>query len=94
MNYNRFIKLYKGVFLVKLSKRLKELKNKGIIDFTIDVKDLDHIIKIKSGFNPLFSCSEMDYNDFMELSINCFELGDQIGVFLNFPDNDFHFQIK
>jgi len=94
MNYNRFIKLYKGVFLVEIKERLDHLNQEGIIDYKLSAEEVDQIIKIKSGFDPSFSCKEMDYNDLMELSINCFAFGDLIGISLNFPNNEFQTEVE
>ncbi len=94
MNYNKFIKLYKGVFLVEIKERLDQLNQEGIIDCKLSAEEVDQIIKIKSGFDPSFSCREMDYNDLMELSINCFAFGASIGISLNFPNNEFQTEVE
>ena len=89
MNYNNWIKFYKGYVLEKIYLKLQNLKKEGLIDFDIDKDQLDLILKINSGIDPSISCKDMDHLQLDNLCINSFIFGDKIGVYLNYPNNEF-----
>lgn len=82
---NRLIKFYKGICLEKIHTRLIELRSSKTID------EVDKELKEYAGFNPNVSTKDMTQDDLNELIISCFAYGDDIGVYINFLDNECDF---
>ena len=79
MANKRLIKFYKGYCIKELYKYLN--------DENYQFNDLDYFIKSKVNLQDK-SCIEMDNIELYELIYKCFEIGDKIGLKLNFPDNE------
>lgn len=82
----RLIKFYKGIVLDKLHTHLV---TNGTM---ISIDELDTLLKSISGLDK--STTKMTTDELNELIIDAFDFGDQIGIYLNFPDNEFELTIK
>lgn len=82
---NRLIKFYKGICLEKIHTRLIELRSSKTI------KEVDMELKEYAGFNPNVSTKDMTSDELNELIVWSFGYGDEIGIHLNFLDNDCDF---
>lgn len=71
---------YKGVVLKQLHQKVKEQ-----IDVTIN--DLD--IWIKRNNDTQKSTKDMTNIELINICRWCFQFGDELGIYLNFPDNEF-----
>jgi hypothetical protein len=81
----RLIKFYKGIILTKIHTRLIELRSSKTIEL------LDKELKEYAGFNREISTKDMTSDEINELIIWCFAYGDEIGIHLNFLDNECDF---
>lgn len=77
----RLIKFYKGVVLDKLHTHLVQTGT------MISIDELDNLIKSISGLNK--STTKMSTDELNELIVDAFSLGDQVGIYLDFPDNEY-----
>lgn len=77
----RLIKFYKGVVLEKLHTHLVKTGT------MISIDELDNLVKSISGLNK--STTKMTTDELNELIVDAFDLGDQVGIYLNFPDNEY-----
>ena len=77
----KLIKYYKGVVLDKLHTHLVQ---NGTM---ISIDELDNLIKSISGLNK--STTKMTTDELNELIVDAFGLGDQVGIYLNFPNNEY-----
>lgn len=82
---NRLIKFYKAICLQKIHTRLIELRSSKTI------KEVDKELKEYAGFNANVSTKDMTQDDLNELIVWCFAYGDEIGIHLNFLDNECDF---
>jgi hypothetical protein len=53
----------------------------------LSVKEVDREIKNRLGIK---SISKLDNDGYMEVCVYCFKLGDELGLDLNFKDNDWN----
>ena len=81
----KLIKFYKGICLRKIHERLEE---QGSIK---SIELLDKELKEYAGFNREVSTKDMTSDEINELIIWCFAYGDEIGIHLNFLDNECDF---
>lgn len=81
----KLIKYYKGICLRKIHERLIELGSSKTID------EVDKELKEYAGFNREVSTKDMTSDEINELIIWCFAYGDEIGIHLNFLDNECDF---
>lgn len=81
MANKRLIKFYKGYVLPNLLKAVKK-------QISCESKDLDAWLKGKF-FEDDISTTEMTNDELYEIIYFCFDFGDEIGIYLNFPDNEF-----
>jgi hypothetical protein len=81
----RLIKFYKGIILTKIHTRLIELRSSKTIE------EVDKELKEYAGFNREISTKDMTSDEINELIIWCFAYGDEIGIHLNFLDNECDF---
>lgn len=81
----RLIKFYKGVVLTRIHTRLIELRSSKTID------EVDKELKEYAGFNANVSTKEMTQDELNELIVWSFAYGDEIGIHLNFLDNECDF---
>ena len=77
----RLIKFYKGIVLEKIHTHLVQ---NGTM---ISIDELDSLIKSISGLNK--STTKMTTDELNELIVDALGLGDQVGIYLNFPDNEY-----
>ena len=77
----RLIKFYKGIVLDKLHTHLV---TNGTM---ISIDELDTLLKSISGLDK--STTKMTTDELNELIIDAFDFGDQVGIHLNFPDNEY-----
>lgn len=82
---SRLIKFYKGIILTKIHTRLIELRSSKTIE------EVDKELKEYAGFNPNISTKDMTQDDLNELIVWSFGYGDEIGIHLNFLDNECDF---
>ena len=82
----RLIKFYKGVVLDKLHTHLVQ---NGTM---ISIDELDTLLKSISGLDK--STTKMTTDELNELIVDAFDFGDSVGIYLNFPDNEFELTIK
>ena len=82
----KLIKYYKGVVLDKLHTHLVQ---NGTI---ISIDELDTLLKSISGLDK--STTKMTTDELNELIVDAFDFGDSVGIYLNFPDNEFELTIK
>ena len=82
----KLIKFYKGHILDKLHTHLVQ---NGTI---ISIDELDTLLKSISGLNK--STTKMTTDELNELIVDAFDFGDSVGIYLNFPDNEFELTIK
>lgn len=54
----------------------------------LSVKEVDREIKNRLGIE---SISKLDNDGYMEVCVYCFQLGDELGLNLNFKDNEAEF---
>jgi hypothetical protein len=71
------ITFIKGYLFVKIAESLD-----------LPLKEVDTAIKNKLGIE---SISKLDSDGYMEICIYCFKLGDELGLNLNFKDNEAEF---
>ncbi len=81
MANKRLIKFYKGYLLTELLKAIQK-------DVPCQKNDLDLWLKGKF-FDFEISTIEMTNDELYEIIYFCFDWGDQLGIYLNFPDNEF-----
>lgn len=81
----KLIKFYKGICLRKIHERLEE---QGSLK---SIESLDKELKEYAGFNREISTKDMSSDEINELIIWCFAYGDEIGIHLNFLDNECDF---
>lgn len=81
MANKRLIRFYKGYLLTELLKVIQK-------DVTCQKIDLDLWLKGKF-FDYEISTTDMTNDELNEIIYFCFDLGDKIGIYLNFPDNEF-----
>jgi hypothetical protein len=82
---SKLIKFYKGICLRKIHERLEEQGSLKSIEL------LDKELKEYAGFNREISTKDMTSDEINELIIWCFAYGDEIGIHLNFLDNECDF---
>lgn len=82
---SKLIKFYKGICLRKIHERLEE---QGSLK---SIESLDKELKEYAGFNREISTKDMTSDEINELIIWCFAYGDEIGIHLNFLDNECDF---
>lgn len=81
MANKRLIRFYKGYLLTELLKVINQ-------DVSCQKVDLDLWLKGKF-FDYEISTVDMTNDELNEIIYFCFDLGDKIGIYLNFPDNEF-----
>lgn len=81
----RLIKFYKGIVLTRIHTRLIELRSSKTID------EVDKELKEYAGFNANVSTKDMTSDELNELIVWSFGYGDEIGIHLNFLDNECDF---
>jgi hypothetical protein len=81
MANKRLIKFYKGYLLENIYKAVRN-------DLNIEKNDLNVWIKTKI-LNSDISCNEMTNDQLYEIIYFCFNFGDKLDIYLNFPDNEF-----
>lgn len=81
----RLIKFYKAICVKKIHTRLIELRD------TKTIEEVDKFLKEYAGFNKNISTLDMSQDELNELIVWCFAFGDEIGIHLNFLDNDCEF---
>jgi len=77
----RLIKFYKGVVLEQLHTHL--VKNGSMIS----IDELDILLKSITGLDK--STTKMSTDELNELITDAFDLGDSVGIHLNYPDNEY-----
>ena len=77
----RLIKFYKGVVLEQLHTHL--VKNGSMIS----IDELDVLLKSITGLDK--STTKMTTDELNELITDAFDLGDSVGIHLNYPDNEY-----
>jgi len=77
----RLIKFYKGVVLEQLHTHL--VKNGTMIS----IDELDVLLKSITGLDK--STTKMTIDELNELITDAFDLGDSVGIHLNYPDNEY-----
>jgi hypothetical protein len=77
----RLIKFYKGVVLEQLHTHL--VKNGAMIS----IDELDVLLKSITGLDK--STTKMTTDELNELITDAFDLGDSVGIHLNYPDNEY-----
>jgi len=77
----RLIKFYKGVVLEQLHTHL--VKNGTMIS----IDELDVLLKSITGLDK--STTKMTTEELNELITDAFELGDSVGIHLNYPNNEY-----
>jgi hypothetical protein len=82
---SKLIKFYKGICLRKIHERLEDQGNLKSIEL------LDKELKEYAGFNREISTKDMTSDEINELIVWCFAYGDEIGIHLNFLDNECDF---
>ena len=81
MANKRLIRFYKGYLLTELLKVINQ-------DVSCQKVDLDLWLKGKF-FDYEIITVDMTNDELNEIIYFCFDLGDKIGIYLNFPDNEF-----
>jgi len=81
----RLIKFYKSICVKKIHTRLIELRD------TKTIEEVDKFLKEYAGFNKNISTKDMSSDDLNELIVWSFAFGDEIGIHLNFLDNECDF---
>lgn len=81
MNNKKLIIFYKGYILQSVQSKLNE---EGM--YSID--EVDVLLKSHAGFSLNTSCTEMTADELHELITWSIQLGDMIGLSLNYPDNE------
>lgn len=81
MANKRLIRFYQGYVLPELLKVINK-------EINIEKKDLNLWIKGKF-FDYEISTKDMTNDQLYEIIYFCFDFGDKIGIYLNFPDNEF-----
>jgi hypothetical protein len=81
MANKRLIKFYKGIVLPELLKAIRK-------DVGCQKDELDVWLKRKF-FADNVSTLKMTNDELLEIIYFCFELGDEIGIYINFPNNEF-----
>ena len=74
-----YIRFYKGYVLQSIHKELIKTSAYSIVE-------IDFMLKFNAGI--VKSCCEMDYYEINELIVWSFQLGDRIGLELNFREDD------
>lgn len=80
MASKNLIIFYKGIVLKKLHEKVIE-------KIYVEIDDFDKWIKRNN--NTYKSTKDMTNLELINICRWCFEFGDEIGVYLNFPDNEF-----
>jgi hypothetical protein len=73
------IKLYKGVFLVRLQSKL--IKDGAIVS----IDEVDALVKKRADLEG--STKQMNQEDLHGLCLECISFGEEIGLKLSFPDD-------
>ncbi len=81
MANKKLIRFYKGYVLTHLLIEINK-------EINCNKKDLDLWLKGKF-FDYEISTVEMTNDELNEIIYFCFDLGDKIGIYLNFPNNEF-----
>lgn len=81
MANKRLIRFYQGYLLPELLKAVNK-------EITIEKNDLNLWIKGKF-FEDEISTKDMTNDELYEIIYFCFDFGDKLGIYLNFPDNEF-----
>jgi hypothetical protein len=81
----KLIKFYKGICVKKIHERLIELRSSKTI------AEVDKELKEYAGFNREISTKDMTSDEINELIVWSFAYGDEIGIHLNFLDNECDF---
>jgi hypothetical protein len=81
MANKKLIKFYKGYLLNELFNAVKN-------EINCSKQDIDSWLKGKF-FDYEISTVEMTNDELYEIIYFCFSWGDQLGIYLNFPDNEF-----
>jgi hypothetical protein len=81
MANKRLIRFYQGYVLPNLLKCIEE-------DVKCTKQELNTWLKDKF-FDCEISTTEMTNDELYEIIYFCFDWGDQLGIYLNFPDNEF-----
>ena len=77
----RLIKYYKGVVLNKLHTHLVQTGT------MISIDELDSLLKNIGGLDK--STTKMSTDELNELITDAFDFGDQVGIYINYPDNEY-----
>lgn len=81
MANKRLIRFYQGYVLPNLLKCIEK-------DVKCTKQELNTWLKDKF-FDCEISTTEMTNDELYEIIYFCFDWGDQLGIYLNFPDNEF-----
>jgi hypothetical protein len=81
----KLIKFYKGICVKKIHERLIQLRSSKTIS------EVDKELKEYAGFNREISTKDMTSDEINELIVWSFAYGDEIGIHLNFLDNECDF---
>jgi hypothetical protein len=77
----RLIKYYKGYILVQLHDHIVK---SGTI---MSIDELDVLLKSITGLDK--STTKMSTDELNELITDAFDLGDSVGIHLNYPNNEY-----
>jgi hypothetical protein len=80
MASKNLIIFYKGIVLKKLHEKVIE-------KIYVEIDDLDKWIKINNDIDK--STKDMSNIELINICRWCFEFGDDLGIYLNFPNNEF-----
>lgn len=81
MANKKLIKFYQGYVLTEILKCIEK-------DVKCTKQELNLWLKGKF-FDYEISTTEMTNDELYEIIYFCFDWGDQLGIYLNFPDNEF-----
>jgi hypothetical protein len=81
----KLIIFYKAICVKKIHERLIQLRSSKTI------AEVDKELKEYAGFNREISTKDMTSDEINELIVWCFAYGDEIGIHLNFMDNECDF---
>ena len=79
---NKLIKFYKGYILTNIHSHLTK-------NHAYSIQEVDDLIKYRAGLNK--SCSDMSKDELIELITESFSFGDEVGCYLNYPNNECEF---
>ena len=73
-----------------LSFAQKWIKNKRLVELNNikSIGEVDEVLKYHAGLNTQSSCKEMTKEDLQELIAWSFQFGDELGLKLNYKDNE------